>query len=271
MLIRPLIVCCFVLSLAGLTNAQAPEFVPGDSFDSEPVLESDRVPREGVGPGERDRRGPPPNLMFQAIDADGDGVLTKRELRKAAAALKALDADGDGNITMQEVTPPRGPGRDGPGSQGEDPAEALERIMQNDTNGDGKLTVDEVPERLRRMLSGGDTNGDGAIDRQELTQALENVRGQFRDRARQGGNGGPIGRGGFGNNDPESLFKQLMAGDQDSDGRLSPEEVPERMMGMLRGADQDGDGRLDAGEVRKAMLKAQQRRARARDRFSGEQ
>ncbi len=274
MLFRLLILFVVVSLWSGLADAQPPEFEPGDSFDTESDLGLERGPREGEERDRNGRRGPPPNPMFEAIDADGDGVLTKRELRKAAAALKTLDADGDGNVTMQEVTPPRGPRRGGPGGPGEDPAEAIERIMQHDADGDGLLTVKEVPEHVARMLSGADTNGDGAINRQELTQALENNREQFRGRGRQGGNGGaggPLGRGGFGNDDQDTLLKQLMAGDQDNDGRLSPQEVPERMMGMLRGADKNGDGKLDAGEVRKAMIKARERRLKLRDRFGGQE
>lgn len=134
-----------------------------------------RRPGEGgqdgsSGPG---RFGPPPNLMFQAIDADGDGVITTREMRKAVAALKQLDADGDGNLTLDEISPRGGPGGD--------PTAFLDSIFQGDRNGDGVLASNEISERFAPMLQGADTNGDGALDAQELqavTKRMSERRGR---------------------------------------------------------------------------------------------
>ena len=39
--------------------------------------------------------------------------------------------------------------------------------MRLDENGDGKVTKEELPERMQRVLQRGDANGDGAIDREE--------------------------------------------------------------------------------------------------------
>src|SRR5690242_5969362 len=39
------------------------------------------------------------NALFAAIDLDGDGTISKVELRKAAASLKKLDKDNDGALT----------------------------------------------------------------------------------------------------------------------------------------------------------------------------
>jgi Ca2+-binding EF-hand superfamily protein len=189
--------------------------------------------------GPSDRR-PAPNLMFEAIDTDGDQVITPRELRKDLVALKQLDYNNDGNITLAEVTPERPPG--GPGGDGpRDPAEFIARIMESDANGDGKLQPSEVSERMMPMMEGGDMNGDGAIDAEELAQVLENRRG-----------GG----------DPQQMVKQLMANDENGDGMLSPDEVPERDMRMLRGADLNEDGYLNAKEVARAVEQMAQRGGR---------
>jgi hypothetical protein len=46
----------------------------------------------------------------------------------------------------------------------------VERIMSFDKNEDGKITIDELPERMQHLLALGDTNKDGALDRNEITK-----------------------------------------------------------------------------------------------------
>jgi len=186
----------------------------------------------------RGRFGPPPNLMFQAIDTDGDGVITIREMRKAVVALKQLDTDGDGNLTLEEVSPRGGPGGD--------PNAFVDRIFQNDRNGDGMLAPDEVSDRLAPMLQGADTNGDGVLDRAEVTTAMQNSGGRF-------------GRRGF---DAGQMTQQLMQGDRNGDGLLTPDEVSPQARGMLQGADLNGDGAIDAQELQAVSQRMSERRGR---------
>ena len=54
-------------------------------------------------------------------------------------------------------------------------AQMLERLMENDKNGDGKLQRSEMPERMGRMFDRLDANGDGVIDKKELEQARERM------------------------------------------------------------------------------------------------
>jgi Ca2+-binding EF-hand superfamily protein len=196
------------------------------------------------GPRGRGMMGPP-NMMFSVIDADSDGKITARELRRAAVQLKKLDLDRDGNITLAEASPGGGPGGN--------PAQFIDGIMQSDKNGDGKLAAAEIPDHLKPMLANADQNGDGAIDRAELTAAMENM-----DRPFPGGpgpwRGGPGGGpGGFNQApDPAQLTGRLMQNDSNGDGRLTTDEVPPYAMGMLQGADQNNDGAIDAAELQAA-------------------
>ena len=201
----------------------------------------------------------PPNAMFSAIDADGDGVITARELRRAAVQLKKLDADKDGNITLAEVGP--GPPMMGPMAFG-DPAQFVERLMQNDANGDGKLAAEEVPPQLQPMLATADQNGDGFIDPAELTTAMQNRRGQFPGGPGPWGGGPPGQRGPGGFNQPfdaAQMTGRLMQNDLDGDGKLSANEVPPQAMGMLRGGDQNNDGAIDAAELGAVMARMGER------------
>ena len=48
--------------------------------------------------------------------------------------------------------------------------------MGFDKNGDGKVTKDEMPERMKeRMLQRADTNGDGALDKKEVKKFAEQM------------------------------------------------------------------------------------------------
>lgn len=65
-----------------------------------------RPGRGGGGPG---------SPLIAALDVNKDGVLDASEIAHAAAALQALDQDGDGVLTVAEFCPrPGGPGM-GPG------------------------------------------------------------------------------------------------------------------------------------------------------------
>jgi hypothetical protein len=61
----------------------------------------------------------------------------------------------------------------------------VERLMSFDKNGDGKITKDELPERMQSLIEQGDRNGDGALDREEIRRLVE--------RGRPNGPGGPGG------------------------------------------------------------------------------
>ena len=49
----------------------------------------------------------------------------------------------------------------------------IERLMSYDKNGDGKVTKDELPERMHGLIEQGDRNGDGALDRDEIRRLAE--------------------------------------------------------------------------------------------------
>ncbi len=62
-------------------------------------------------------------------------------------------------------------GAGGPG--GHDP---VQRMMGWDTDGDGRLTIDEMPERMRRRFPRMDANGDGVLDEDEIRAAASRMR-----------------------------------------------------------------------------------------------
>src|SRR3954453_17951117 len=89
------------------------------------------------GPGGRGGRGGGPGGGFPqlpilvALDADGDGELSAKEIDNAAAALRTLDKNKDGKLTRDEMLPAfREGGRGGP-----NPQELVTRMMAFDKNG----------------------------------------------------------------------------------------------------------------------------------------
>lgn len=89
--------------------------------DSDGTLSATELTPKRAGAGNRPPGGPagfvPP--LLKALDADGNGALSKEEIANAAVALKTLDKNSDGDLSRDEIMPqrPGGPGA-GPGGGG---------------------------------------------------------------------------------------------------------------------------------------------------------
>lgn len=137
--------------------------------------------------------------MFNKIDTNSDGTLSKDEISQMAAngpqrgpsaddIFSKSDTNGDGTISLSEFKaaspppPPMGGGMGGMGATSS--ADFLQKMFGAiDTNSDGTLSKDEISQFVANGSQSGisaddifsslDTNGDGTISKTEFTAAAD--------------------------------------------------------------------------------------------------
>ncbi|MBW3542085.1 MAG: EF-hand domain-containing protein [Planctomycetes bacterium] len=166
------------------------------------------------------------NEVFKRLDTNGDGKLTAAEAGDDRAPfferlLRGGDADENGELTRAEFTAAL--------KQNAGRPRLLDVIERFDTDGDGKLTLQEVPENLRgRIKPLFDHIGKEEVSIEELRRLVPAAPGA--------GEGGPRG----------PAFLRIL--DADRDGRLSREEWAAAAK-KFDDLDRNGDGGLDVGEL----------------------
>jgi Ca2+-binding EF-hand superfamily protein len=140
--------------------------------------------------------------VLVALDANRDGEISATEIDNAAKALKTLDKNKDGKLTADELQPAlggRGGGSRGTGSRsggsrggeergsegrvapssgpergfqrgapGGGAMSAASRLMGFDENKDGKISKEELPERMQPLMTRIDRDKDGFLSKEEL-------------------------------------------------------------------------------------------------------
>jgi EF hand len=129
-------------------------------------------------------RGGPHSPIISALDTNNDEVITESELDNASAVLLQLDKDGDGILTKDELRPEKpgkGQGRRGKGMRADQDTQNRQRgggkghrssrhspmFSLLDINADGNLDSDEI-QSAASALKKLDTNSDGELTRDEL-------------------------------------------------------------------------------------------------------
>ena len=203
------------------------EVTPSAGKAPEVEAKADSDPREFLLDVKTSDRSKPLELTVRYFACDNANTFCIPVTQSYAVHLKP---DPDGGNAM---------GRRGGGGAGRrgNPGQMIERLMEGDQNGDGVLSLEELPERMRPRFTDLDRNDDGVLDSEELQQGLQ------RRRPGQGAGGGP---GGF------NMADRMMRRDQDGDGKLSREEVPPGMAERFDRMDSNQDGFLDQDELQAA-------------------
>lgn len=136
-----------------------------------PVMAPARgAPGIGDGPGRM--------LTFDQFDADKDGKVTEAEVAAFRTNMVAnADADKDGLLSVAELTAHEVRMIEAMAAE-----HAARRIAEQDANGDGKLSAEEMlaaplPTAIFDKM---DADGDGAVTKAEFDEA----RAEFQDRGR---------------------------------------------------------------------------------------
>lgn len=228
--------------------------------------------RPGVSsPGQFD-----PLELFKRLDKNGDGKVAKSELpdQFAQRLAPAFEKLGKDEITLEEFQKLRQQ-YEGNGSrmQGGRPGQmgnSATMFKQLDTNGDGKLTAQEVPEQRRRMVAAilerSGKGQDGSLTQEEFQKAVEQFTRQ--QNGRPAGSDRPAGDGNAKRADSDrpkqtgDAMRRPQQGDRPSnggpaflrildvnkDGRLSRDELAKAVT-LIDRLDQNGDGSLDGREL----------------------
>lgn len=172
------------LGVAGIALAQenAPDAPPPGMMDAGP---------QG-GPGMGHGMGGMPMVIFEQIDANGDGTITKEEvLAFRQSRIAGLDANKDNKITADELS----------AQMMQNAAQMIQQrsaqmVARLDVDGDGALSVEELA--AGPMMGGGmtemmferfDANGDGAITKDEASAAMAGRGGHGPGEGRHGHRG----------------------------------------------------------------------------------
>lgn len=176
---------------------------------------------------------------------------------------------------------------------GHDPAHFIQHF---DKNGDGKLQVAELPQKMQDHLGKADTNGDGVLGADEIQKAFDERKQRMFAEADKNSDGsldatevgadrwahiapadanadGKITQAeldaarasgaikGFRGGPPPSVDEVIAKFDTNKDGVLQTSEVPEHMKQWIGKVDTNGDGNITKAELEAAKAAREARRA----------
>jgi Ca2+-binding EF-hand superfamily protein len=170
---------------------------------------------------------------------DGDAAEKVKAAEGTAVAKPAKALDSDEKPAAKGKKKPKGESK----KSAKGKFAALEALFtQHDTDGDGKLSAAEAPERMKQNFDRIDADKDGKITKEEITVAFRAMKERGEGKAAD--KGGPGGA--------KRIFNEQ---DLDADGRLDRKEAKGRFADHFDQLDADKDGKLSLQELESAASK----------------
>ena len=175
--------------------------------------------------------------MFRSLDADGDGVVTAEELSAAgpAAAFAEADANGDGALEGDELTAFRAAQE-----RAREERRQQRMVARLDTDGDGKLSLEEIEAGSRRgpqqVFDRLDADDNGEVSLEELAEAqqrmLQKMHQRHAEMRERGGRDGHHqmragGHGGYGGKHWHQMHHGADRAVPEAPTPAAPEAMPE--------------------------------------------
>ena len=211
-------------------------------------------------------------IVLEKFDTDGDGELSDGEKKAMYASWKERTEDWKKKAAERKKEFMIKYDKDGDGKLDDKEKSALGAVLTGklldkiDKNDDGKLNVDEVPERHRKHFGKTDKNSDGYVDKDELHVTMAKAHQAWRKKAAEHKNEfmEKYDKDGDGKLDAKekSALGAVLTGklldkvDKNDDGKLNVDEVSERHRKHFGKTDKNSDGYVDKDELHAAMAKA---------------
>jgi hypothetical protein len=161
-----------------IASAQDDNYAPPGAQQNNDGGQNDHEQRGPSGPGDMMGHRPPPDLLFQALDVNHDGVIDSNEIANASAELLKFDKNGDGKLTQDELCPPRPANADDPDFSNDQPSGLPSQGNNNAAPNDGSQRGSNGPDGmmghrppLSPLFLALDVNHDGVIDSNEIANA----------------------------------------------------------------------------------------------------
>ena len=132
--------------------------------------------------------------MAEEMIAESESSTEGTTTDSPAASAETAQAEEASVVATRREQPAEGEG--GGPLAGMDPQQAAQMMLQQfDKDNDGRLSEDELPERMRTTFAQSDKNGDGYLDAEEMTAIIR----RFAAMRSAGGAGGgpPVGGAGL--------------------------------------------------------------------------
>ncbi|MBN1909443.1 MAG: EF-hand domain-containing protein, partial [Pirellulales bacterium] len=132
------------------------------------------------------------------------------------------------------------------------------RFEKADKNKDGKISLNEVPEKgregFKKLLAKADKDGDKALSKKEAQAMMVSMVRRIQQ-AQHKGPGGPKNVEASKKRFHEAMAERFKKADKNKDGKLSRDEAPERLKAHFSELDANADGQLTPQELTTAMKK----------------